>query len=95
MTICECGKKYISKAQYDNHKAKTHPEVKTEVEPKIESKPVTYVSQDITLKFSKPVEVRINGKLYMGKDITVEDIQLASEIVRIAREAYGDEVFGY
>lgn len=99
MTICECGKKYIAKAHYEKHRATAHVEAKVEpvVEPVVEVKPepIIPVSQDITLKFSKPVEVRINGKPYFGKEVVVQDIQLASEIVRLAREAHGDEVFGY
>lgn len=99
MTICECGKKYIAKAHYEKHRATVHaePEVESvvEVKPEPTSEPITPVSQDITLKFSKPVEVRINGVAYFGKEVVVKDIQLASEIVRIAREAFGDEIFGY
>lgn len=103
MTICECGKKYIAKAHYEKHRATVHVEAKVEpvVEPKVEPvvevkpEPIIPVSQDITLKFSKPVEVRINGKAYFGKEVVVQDIQLASEIVRLAREAHGDEIFGY
>lgn len=47
---------------------------------------------EITLKFIKRVEVRINGILYEGEEIKAPNIQIASEIVRIAREAYGKEI---
>lgn len=99
MTVCECGKKYIAKAHYEKHRATVHVEAEAkpivETESEVTFEPITPVSQDIVLKFSKPVDVRINGVAYFGKEVVVKDIQLASEIVRIAREAFGDEIFGY
>lgn len=49
-------------------------------------------SSKIVLHFNRNVEVFINGKPYIGKDIEVDDMVTASEIVRIAKEAYGWEV---
>jgi len=61
--------------------------------------PVTVVTPDIlqipdeiTIRFMKPVEIFINAKPYVGKEIKVKDMALASEIVRIAREAYGPTI---
>lgn len=83
---------------------KTHvidvvPEVKAE-EPKEEVKveslvveePVKSAYDEITLKFSKPIEVYINGIPYLGQEVKVKNMATASEIVRIAREAYGPSI---
>jgi hypothetical protein len=51
--------------------------------------PIQPMSDEITLRFSKSIEVYINGKAYLGKEITVKNMSIAAEIVRIAREAYG------
>jgi hypothetical protein len=75
---------------FDKHQ-KTHEILSTEtigLEPAAEKKPVA-ISGEVTLKFTKPVEVYINGKAYLGQEITVGNMSLASEIVRICREAYG------
>lgn len=62
----------------------------------IPSKPAklatTSESKSITLKFTKAIEVTINGILYSGKEIKVTDMETASEIVRIAKDAYGWEI---
>lgn len=47
------------------------------------------MSTPIVLHFKKPVEVFINGTKYEGADIEVTDMKTASEIVRIAKDAYG------
>ena len=57
--------------------------------PVVEPVPMPLLSHDIVLKFTKPVEIYINGHEYLGKEITVKDMSLAAEIVRIARDAYG------
>lgn len=44
---------------------------------------------EITLRFRQPVEVYINGIAYTGSVIKVKDMEIATEIVRIAKEAYG------
>lgn len=49
-------------------------------------------SSKITLNFRKPIEVFINGKAFIGEKIEVDDMATASEIVRIAKEAYGWEI---
>ncbi len=54
--------------------------------------PVEPVSDEITLRFNKPVEVRINGVLYEGKEIKVKNMSVAGEIVRICRDAYGPNI---
>ena len=48
----------------------------------------------ITLNFTKPIEVGINGTMYVGKQIEVENMKLAAEIVRIAKNAYGWDILG-
>jgi hypothetical protein len=50
-------------------------------------------TQEVTLNFAKAVEIIINGKPYYGKTIVAPNIEVAAEIVRIAREAYGSSVF--
>lgn len=77
---------------------KTH-EIDVEpVESKIEvpevrgEDPVKPMTDEITLHFRKPVEVYINGKAYLGKDIVVPNMSIAAEIVRISREAYGPAI---
>ena len=81
MTVCaDCGKKYVSSKMYLDH-LETHKAV--EPEP---------VDPSVTIRFSRPVEVRINGVPYFGTEVKAPNIQVASEIIRIAREAYGREV---
>ena len=81
MTVCECGKKYVSPKMYEEHRVKVH--VFKEPEP---------VDETVTVRFAKPVEIIINGIAYRGSEIKAPNIQLASEIVRIAREGYGREI---
>jgi hypothetical protein len=46
----------------------------------------------ITLHFTQNVEVNINGRSWAGKEIVVPDMETATEIVRICKEAYGPNV---
>lgn len=66
------------------------------VEAPVEASVEAPVNEDITLRFMKPVEVTINGRKFEGKVITVTPqlggIRIASEIVRIVREAYGPTI---
>lgn len=62
-------------------------------EPKVEQVSVETTTNTIKLKFTKKIDVRINGKLYAGPEVEVDDIKIASEIVRLAKEAYGYEIF--
>lgn len=88
MLVCECGKKYVSQAKLDAHLAKgLHPVVPVEA-PVEEVKP----TGNITLKFTRPVEISINGKHYDGQEIVAPDLATASELIRIAREAYGSDI---
>ena len=107
MIICEkCGKKYIRKDFYEKHLADTHGEplppkeipkveevkVETPVEPVVNPEPVV-------LHFNQDVEVILNGVAYRGKEITVntgdyhKNVEIASQIVSIAQEAYGQHIF--
>lgn len=54
--------------------------------------PVQMVTDEITIRFMKPVEIQINGIHYDGKEVIVKNMSLASEIVRLAREAYGPQI---
>lgn len=98
MNYCDkCDYKVISNKMFEAHKL-THaveypvenaiPEVKVEVIPE----PVQPVSDEITIKFTKPVEVTINGIHFDGTEIKVKNMSVASEIVRLAREAYGPTI---
>lgn len=104
MNTCDiCGYKIISNARFETHKA-THsvqypdlpPESVVRTEAPVETPAVQAVPDDIKIRFMKPVEITINGKLYAGKELTITPrdggIQTASEIVRIAREAYGPTI---
>lgn len=46
----------------------------------------------IRLEFRKPIEVFINGTPYLGSVIEAPNMVTASEIVRIAKDAYGWEI---
>ena len=60
---------------------------------KVPAKPANKVEEGpIILHFTKPVEVTINGHRYEGKDVEVPSYAVASDIVRIAKEAYGSEI---
>lgn len=104
MKICpNCGMKFIRNDYYEKH-LNTHPAVETKVEaPVVETAvvslaptpaPVTFQAstEEVTLNFRKPIEVYINGKPFVGKQITFANITIASEVVRIAREAYGRDI---
>ncbi len=81
------------------HMAKRHPEIPY-VAPELPVEeivpetlpPEPMVSDKIVLNFRQPVEITINGTPYSGKTIEVSNMGLATEIVRIAREAYGDTI---
>lgn len=100
MNYCDkCDYKVISNKMFEAHKL-THaveypveniiaPEVKLDVV----TEPVSpLVSDEITIKFTKPVEVTINGIHFDGTEIKVKNMSVASEIVRLAREAYGPTI---
>ena len=98
MNVCSfCGKKYVSNKQFELH-IKSHA---TKNEPEEESTGIigstptpppapSPISDEITLKFKGPVEMIINGHKYAGSEITVKSLDTANEIVRIVREAYGN-----
>lgn len=48
--------------------------------------------EKIVLHFTEKVEVYINGKPYVGTDVEVPSYQVAAEVIRIAREAYGNSI---
>ncbi|MCR4290477.1 MAG: hypothetical protein NUV86_09495 [Candidatus Scalindua sp.] len=103
MNICSiCGYKQVSNKRFEIHKA-THevqyPEVapvveEVKTEPVVEAvpEPLVPLTEEITLRFTKPVEITINGKQYFGKEIVVKDMSLAAELVRIARDGYGPTI---
>lgn len=98
MNICDkCGYKVVSNAMFKRHEAThvvpdgTQEEVKEVVQEVQEVEEVRY-PEEITLNFAKQIEVYINGKPYVGQEIVVKDMEIASEIVRIAREAYGPAI---
>jgi hypothetical protein len=63
------------------------------IAPVVPEKPiVTFNPEEITIRFMKAVEIQINGIHYDGKEVKVKDMSLASEIVRLAREAYGPTI---
>lgn len=66
--------------------------VEVPVEPPLTPEPVQMVTDEITIRFIKPVEIQINGIHYDGKEVKVKNMSIASEIVRIAREAYGPTI---
>jgi hypothetical protein len=99
--------KFIRNDYYEKHIA-THEEAtnapteEAPIEAPIEEAPkedkipeevvVTTISDEVTLTFSKPVEITINGKQYFGTEVVAPNMMIASEIVRIAREAYGRSI---
>ena len=90
MLSCVCGKKYVSQAKLDAHLEKgLHNQPVPSVEPIIEEVKPT---GNISLKFIKAVEISINGKHYDGQEIVAPDLATASELIRIAREAYGSDI---
>lgn len=92
-----CGKRMITEKILTAHMAKSHPfpegAVNPEFAPSVEAPvEVPVEPSKITLNFNQPVEVQINGLKYEGRTIEVQDMATASEIVRIAKEAYGWDV---
>ena len=90
MIACDkCDKKFVRKDFYEIH-YKAHDEpIEAPVEVKIE---IPEVSNDVVLEFARPVEIYINSVPYLGKRVTAPNMSIASEIVRIAREAYGRDI---
>lgn len=96
MKVCEiCGAKLVRNDYYEKHMGNhrlgelqavqaVEPE---QIEPVVTPEPPK--DQTILLKFKKPVEIIINGKVYSGSEIVAPSMEMASELVRIAREAYG------
>lgn len=89
-----CNKRMVTEKVLAGHLAKTHPEepkmetsVETPVVAPVAETPV--VSEKITLRFSAPIEVSINSVHYFGTVIEAPNMAIATEIVRIAKEAYG------
>lgn len=96
MNICDkCGYKVVSNTMFQRH-VKTHEiDVASQPAPEApvqEPDPIVPITDEVTLHFSKPVEVYINGKAYLGQEITVPNMSIAAEIVRITREAYGPAI---
>lgn len=46
----------------------------------------------VIIHFTKKIEVTINAKKYEGKDVEFDNMKIASEVVRIAKGAYGPEI---
>lgn len=101
MNVCNiCGYKVVSNKVFEKHLS-SHVEpiveeapIKVEVVPEPVVEPVAEEPKEegITIHFSKSIEVFINGIPYVGKDIKIKDMRVASEVVRIAREAYGPTI---
>lgn len=96
MNVCDvCGYKIISNARFELHK-KTHvvnyPDITVEVAQPVPAPERVDPTEDFTINFTKDVEITINGRSYNGREIKVKDMGLASEIVRIARTAYGRDI---
>lgn len=100
MNICKvCGTKIIRNDYFARHMM-SHPEP-AGVEPVVVEKAVEApapvivaepVSTEITLSFKRPVEISINGRKFEGMHVVTPDANVASEIIRIAREAYGEGI---
>jgi len=94
-----CNKRMINDKILQGHLKKRHSGAS--VSPAVEEKPVEAVTvtpqpevvpEKITLRFKIPVEVMINGVHYSGKVVEVNNLEIASEVVRIAREAFGNDI---
>jgi|SRR5581483_12271778 len=102
--VCpHCGKRMITEKILTSHVAKNHSVVqepteegveaaKEEVLEQVPQYSPTPVETSLTLRFRKPVEITINGVAYSGSEVVVKDMIVASEIVRIAKEAYGWDI---
>ena len=92
MNICpKCDYKVISNALFEKH-LKIHEEGAIEVKEEVSRDPIQPLSDEIILRFTKSVWVQINGKVYEGTEITVKNMSIAAEIVRITRESYGPSI---
>lgn len=101
MNYCDkCDYKVISNKMFEAHKLTHIVEYPEEKKAIVEESPVKEEVKEvipeqpsgITIKFTKSVEIFINSKAYLGNEITVQDMSVASEIVRLAREAYGPTI---
>ncbi len=99
MKICDkCQKKFIRNDYYEQHLLNHD---KPEIKP-IEVKPSPPVDNSITLKFKRPVEVHIVGIVRIDNktEVVINDspkgkaIEIAGEVIRIARDAYGYDILG-
>lgn len=50
------------------------------------------VKQTVELRFTAPVEVYINGVPYVGQTVIAPDYIVATEIVRNAKNYYGEDI---
>lgn len=103
MNVCKiCGKRIIRNDYFERHMAETHPQPEAPATPvapvpvpppppPVPVNPVAW-KNEIVLNFKKPVEIMINGHPYNGQTIICKDFQIASEIVRIAKAAYGIDI---
>lgn len=95
----QCNKRMITQRILDAHLAKSHPATDplpqsltsentspATPEPIVETPAMT---EKITLRFSAPIEVSINSVHYFGTVVEAPNMAVATEIVRIAKEAYG------
>lgn len=96
VVICPLCQKSVKKLEL--HQQISHPEILAQEEAPTEDQdlqpdPVEPVDNTgIVLNFREPVEIYINGTPYIGKTLKVTGMSLASEIVRIAKEAYGWDI---
>lgn len=58
----------------------------------VENAPKPTSNKKITLHFKRAIDVCINGIKYPGPDVSLDDLKTASEIVRLAKQAYGNDV---
>lgn len=89
-------RRYVTLANPPVKQAATEPvevEQPADVAP-VELAPIPPVDEPIILHFLLPVEVYINGKAYKGKNVEVPDYEIAAEVVRIAKGAYGNDIMG-
>jgi hypothetical protein len=94
ITCGVCNKRMITQKILVAHMAKSHSDTEVRTAPAIVETPVIPVVPEpvktsITLRFKRDIEVGINGHWFRGKEIEVKDMATASEIVRIAKVAYG------
>lgn len=59
--------------------------------PKVEL-PKVEPQEKITLHFQRAIEVYINNKAYIGREVVVPNYKIAAEVVRIAKQAFGNDI---